>query len=1372
MIPTIDFSKVRAIDGDQQKGFEELVCQLFNDPQRPTAIRRIEGSGGDGGVELIEIDAKGAAISGWQAKYFFKVDNAQWGQISKSIITALKVHPSLTSYTICLPVDLTGVKNGRNGRRINGQWGKWQEVLRKNTKGKPWGVVRLLTRKDLVSALLEKDGQIPGFISYWFGEGVLDQKWWSSHRDRTRAAFHWSYDPSLSVWTPLRAALDAWAETATWRKSVASLSSSLRNAINTTCALLVSTDSKVIRAITDLKSLGNRIEQMVSRQSSGDSPSAYVDLCSEIVEVTDYARDFGDDYKVRRYNQCLERCTTIASVFMEKNSHSVHISSNKKLLIISGGSGTGKSHHVAAFADAECVASQTGVGATVVLTASKGNERRSLDLLNGVCDGCSWSQDLDGLLTALSCEAALRGGYAVLMIDALNEAAYWREWPEALALLLARIKITPRVRIVVTLRPEYQDAICKTIAQDPAVARIFHRGFRGQADRAIDAYMDHYRISRPATVALRELADHPLFLKLFCMAFAGRSIAASDICNSLFGIVGLIDLWIEWLEERLAEKCDVDKKAKIARRSVEALASLMMRQGREHVERDLVSTELQRLHPTTTHQKSLLAFLLGECVIEEHLALIGSQEVDCIRFSFQRLTELTISRILVGNWTKAGDCVSDTTLPHLLGGNRAEGDNRLSLPGCLDILALLFSEKFSTEIFEVMPQIGCPATQMDWYVGPPITAMDAALAAGITSRSHRSLTAAFRTWLDSRLKDGDLLVWNEVIRSACYETHPLSATTWLHPHLHVMPVLKRDAYWSVPLGNLYDPVRKDRYSHRPVGMYDPRVGHSVVKELLGWIEGLSPTTLQSINTGAIGEVALVLCWFFTSSHRFLRDRSSIALAKVLLHHPGLFADVIRLLSTCNDVYVIERVLAALYGAMLRNAALRHDDILSWIQANHALRTWSSDVVIRDYCLSIEAFCRLRSGLPPGSTLTFPKLPSIDFKKLKSRKHLDAKARKLGKTTSQRTSIEEINHSLTYQAGDFTNYCLGDTDDFTQHLRAKAPPSIRPKLTELSNEALAALKQLLSENKLKSIPRIKKTDAFQEASDYLHAKNRGLKDALMVSSDIVQRWMMTDIMRQYIDAGPDIFKIDVYDATWHSGGRESHKAERLGKKYQWISLRSLLSRLCDNYWQRNGYGSRATWEVAPPPHEFGMREIDCSLSHEAVHPQTDSEDGESSSLGFWWSGMTFDESILQGTALADEWRRNAGCCLVKRWTPVRQESRHTPPQVVLSQHGTSNGELIGDHGVALKRMEFAIASFLVKETNVSDVLETLGSCSFMNRDLFRWHQRQMPQWIGEWPWHPALAGNDEFARIAKSRATRDQGILCIPTTYDLLHEPGY
>ena len=49
----MDFTKIRAYDGSQNKGFEELVCQLahLQKPEKAKTFVRKEGAGGDAGLQ-------------------------------------------------------------------------------------------------------------------------------------------------------------------------------------------------------------------------------------------------------------------------------------------------------------------------------------------------------------------------------------------------------------------------------------------------------------------------------------------------------------------------------------------------------------------------------------------------------------------------------------------------------------------------------------------------------------------------------------------------------------------------------------------------------------------------------------------------------------------------------------------------------------------------------------------------------------------------------------------------------------------------------------------------------------------------------------------------------------------------------------------------------------------------------------------------------------------------------------------------------------------------------------------------------------------------------------------------------------------------
>ena len=109
MYAPIDFTKIRGDMPEGQRGaFEELVCQLARSrAPDPKSFRRIEGAGGDGGVECIHRIASGD-IAGYQAKYYTSAGEIDWQAIDKSVNTALTTYPELVTYVIAIACDFTG----------------------------------------------------------------------------------------------------------------------------------------------------------------------------------------------------------------------------------------------------------------------------------------------------------------------------------------------------------------------------------------------------------------------------------------------------------------------------------------------------------------------------------------------------------------------------------------------------------------------------------------------------------------------------------------------------------------------------------------------------------------------------------------------------------------------------------------------------------------------------------------------------------------------------------------------------------------------------------------------------------------------------------------------------------------------------------------------------------------------------------------------------------------------------------------------------------------------------------------------------------------------------------------------------------------
>jgi len=206
----LDFQKINAFEKGQRESFEELVCVLAK-RQRPTGaieFQRVEGAGGDGGVEALWLFEDGAK-TGYQAKFFSSLGSSQWSQIDESVKRALEVHPELRRYVVALPINLTHKKwffgFGKSA------WEKWQASVAKwnswaTAKGlevvfEPW------TASDLHELLLRDENH--GLVQHWFGEQILGVGWFNKAFNTTKSLLDDRYSPSEHVSTSLEKLFDA-----------------------------------------------------------------------------------------------------------------------------------------------------------------------------------------------------------------------------------------------------------------------------------------------------------------------------------------------------------------------------------------------------------------------------------------------------------------------------------------------------------------------------------------------------------------------------------------------------------------------------------------------------------------------------------------------------------------------------------------------------------------------------------------------------------------------------------------------------------------------------------------------------------------------------------------------------------------------------------------------------------------------------------------------------------------------------------------------------------------------------------------------------------------------------------------------------------
>ncbi len=221
-IRQIDFGRIIPRNGSQANAFEEFSCQIAKRhsgiPQGSEFIR-LRGAGGDGGVECFWRLSNGEEW-GLQAKYMFDLAKAK-AALDESVATAIKLHPRLTRYTICLPFDLTGPtgRKAKNGQQKKSQLDRFEEYrMGWESAAQAVGLsmkVFLATPAILLDELLSFDPD-GGRLRYWFDETFLTDIWFKHHLAEAKASAYPRYTPELRIQTPIAEAFEAFGLTEEW----------------------------------------------------------------------------------------------------------------------------------------------------------------------------------------------------------------------------------------------------------------------------------------------------------------------------------------------------------------------------------------------------------------------------------------------------------------------------------------------------------------------------------------------------------------------------------------------------------------------------------------------------------------------------------------------------------------------------------------------------------------------------------------------------------------------------------------------------------------------------------------------------------------------------------------------------------------------------------------------------------------------------------------------------------------------------------------------------------------------------------------------------------------------------------------------------
>ncbi len=959
----LDFKKIAPRNGSQSAAFEEFCCQIARgaqDVQSGSEFIRYRGVGGDGGVECIWRLPNGDEW-GWQAKYIFDLSDAKVA-VDKSIATAIRIHPRLTRYTICLPFDLTG-PTGRKGKSQSEYFAEyrthWESTAQTaNLQMK----VLLATPTTLLDDLLSFDPE-GGRLRYWFDATMLGDTWFRDRLDEAKASAYPRYTPELRIDTPIAVAFEAFGLTDEcyaslaghitsfdrvlddWKRSVATMSDEGWGA-----AFPVALRPDGEDAVNLLSNLRNQYCLIVEHRQTTKDIAEFAAMTDGVLQhfreirvalAVDLEAKHGPgtansaqfrqiqaEYHVRfpaMNIDAADKVITLLEAVAAWAATTISRLPGASELLILGQAGVGKTHALCDSAESRY---QRGLRTLVLFGERFSGSTEPWEHIRQQL-GFDATISREAMLAALDAAGEATGKPLLLSIDGLNETRPRTFWRAHLPTLISQARRYTWIRLCISCRSTYERQVIPAI---PGLNVVVHEGFASIEFDACRTFFAHYQLEPPITPVLQPEFTNPLFLRLLCEAM----VAAGHLRLPLgwHGINTAISAFVQAKNQCYAEEHDTHPNHRIPERGLKAFVSAAEAAKRAALPWSEANQAIESTLSVVPTQLPLIDWLIreGMLISDADPNSTRANAEDRVRIAFERLGDhLLAGKLLDG--VANGDLWKAFDSDGPLGFAVFDSTSIQEHSGLIEALAVQLPERFGVELPD---SVSNTSVRHD-LIRNTVLAIPWRDPSRITKRTAEILRYALS------LHDFAPAAFDAAL-AVCTYSSPTDAF-WLHDVLAVKPMPQRDAFWCSYLHLCYE-------EHRPVE-----------KLLRAAVE----IDVDQVPVEIVERWATALLWFCAAPDRRIRDQATRVLVRITEPSPGLWSQLIERFGKVDDEYIVERCLAAAYGTLLRV----RDPASEMAVAAAVFREVFVDssrfqnATIRDYARSILELADYDEALPAG-----------------------------------------------------------------------------------------------------------------------------------------------------------------------------------------------------------------------------------------------------------------------------------------------------------------------------------------------------------------------------------------------------------------------
>jgi hypothetical protein len=1326
---TNELEKIRTWNGSEDEAFEELCCQLAEYEQVPSGSTFIRKAPPDAGVECFWQLPNGDEY-GWQAKYFLHPpDNGQWKEIDESVKTVLEKHSRIISYIICLPIDRPDARVDNKASFLDKwtdhtlKWKEWAKGKNLSVDFTYWGSHEIWDR-------LSRE-EHKGRSLFWLHSEFFSQQWFQDRLAEAIANAGARYTPELNVELPIARLFEGLGRTSSFLIRVKTLYGQIKRAYSNVLSNEATEIAKdefdhLQTAMQPLQTLLQDIRELDVNKVDWDSIHSlaseaitFARVCIQKLDEVKTTTGSDKNYSVNPFDTARHYLHTLVGYLSEldeiADSKEACLSNVPALLLV-GDAGTGKTHLF-------CDVAKQRINANLPTVLLLGTQFRNDEPWSQIIRQLGLSCSREEFLGALDATAKARKSRALIMIDGLNEGDGKNLWSTFFAGMLTTLTKYPWIGNAVSARTSYEKIVIPDGLVPKRLVRDIHYGFSEHEYDATKTFFSHFGIVQPSVPLLVPEFQNPLFLKLFCQGLKNRGYTQCP--PGMQGITSVFSFFIDSVNEKLSKPqlLDFDPKTKIVQRAVEILAELMANTSEPWLPREIAQTAVDAVLPRSGYEKSLFGNMISEGILaEDRFRIEDGKWQEGIHFTYERFTDHLIANYLFNNNLDPKDPLASFAVDKPLGNYVKDERSCLINRGIMEAFSIQLPERIKQELFDVAPYCAGFQSVQDSFVDSLVW-RNPAFIMEPTKNCINKYVITNREVFNRFL--------NALLTVACNPDHPYNAD-FLHHQLVKYTVAERDVWWST-------------FLHYQYGK------HGAVDRIVDWAWSSSN---KNIDDKSIRLCGVALAWMLTTSNRFLRDRATKALVAVTEGRLPVLREVIHQFVDVNDPYVLERLFGVAYGCAMRSTNFEAvgelaKDVYTLIFEKGEP---PPDILLRDYARGIvevaihnkpELKIDLTKIRPPYKS-AWPSFEIPSAEELKkygawekgmpdvewARVHLyesimgfedfaryiigaengsgifEWSSRRLGAaiTPTRQELYEDFERSLTAkQKKAWDAWALAKNGlesyklvhDFEEHMKEPSFKELmkgesvgstftEEELKELITVSEKDFRKTLDSNKIRTLDEI--------VIPYLNDPN---KDEYKFDLSLVQRW----ILQKVFNLGWTKERFGEFDRNRdYNTMRSAHKAERIGKKYQWIAYHEILARISDNF------EYRGRWSRKPGnyegPWQFHVRDIDPS----SLLKKTQSEAWQPNTAK-WWVPSEYTSWTVKADDV--EWLKNTKDLLPIE--PLIQVTNPTDGSKWLVLEGIYKWEQPtppeeDQFGIPRRDLSYVLQSFVLKTSDLEKFFE--------------------------------------------------------------------